>query len=46
MPNVCLAIRNKTFEPIDAARNDLFVGDVSLAISNRKWLVGADFVAL
>ena len=39
-------IRKRTFEPIAAAQNDLFVGYVSFAILKRKQLVGADFVAL
>ena len=45
-PNVRLQIRKRTFEPIAAAQNDLFVGYVSFAILKRKQLVGADFVAL
>ncbi len=39
------AIEKRTFEPIAAAQNDLFVGYVSFGISKRKQLVGADFVA-
>ncbi len=35
----------RSFEPIAAAHNDLFVGNVSIGISKRKQLVGADFVA-
>ncbi len=45
MPNVRFQIRKRTFEPIAAAQNDLFVGYVSFAISRRKQLVGADLVA-
>ncbi len=43
--NVRLPIRKRSFEPIAAAQNDLFVGYVSFGISKRKQLVGADFVA-
>ncbi len=46
MPKVRFPIRKRTFEPIAAAQNDLFVGYVSFAISKRKQLVGADLVAL
>jgi hypothetical protein len=46
MPNVRFPIRKRTFEPIAAAQKDLFVGYVSFGISNRKQLVGADFIAL
>ncbi len=35
----------RSFEPIAAAQNDLFVGYVGFAISKRKQLVGAEFVA-
>jgi hypothetical protein len=38
-------IRKRTIEPTAAAHNDLFVGYVGFAISKRKQLVGADFVA-
>jgi hypothetical protein len=45
MPKVRLRIRKRTFEPIAAAQNDLFVGRAGFAISEWKQLVGADFVA-
>ncbi len=45
MPKVRLQIRKRTFEPIAAVQNGLFVGYVSFGISKRKQLVGADFVA-
>jgi hypothetical protein len=45
MPNVRFPIRKRTFEPIAAAHNDLFVGYVSFRISKRKKLAGSDFVA-
>jgi hypothetical protein len=45
-PNVRLQIRKRTFEPIAAAQNDLFVGNVLFAIPKRKKLGGSDFVAL
>jgi hypothetical protein len=45
MPNVRFPIRKRTFEPIAAAQNDLFVGYVSFAIPKRKKLAGSDFVA-
>ena len=38
-------IRKRTFEPIAAVQNDLFVGYVGFAISKRQSLVGADFDA-
>ena len=44
-PNVRLQIRKRTIEPIAAVHSDLFVGYVGFAISKRKQLVGADFVA-
>jgi hypothetical protein len=44
-PNVRFPIRKRTFEPIAAAHNDLFVGHAGFAISEWKQLVGADFVA-
>jgi hypothetical protein len=42
---VRLQIRKRTFEPIAAAQNDLFVGNVSFTIRKRKKLAGSDFVA-
>ncbi len=45
MPKVHSQIRKRTIEPIAAAHNDLLVGYVGFAISKRKQLVGADFVA-
>ncbi len=45
MPKVRLRIRKRTFEPIAAAQNDLFLGYVSFEISKRKKLAGSDFVA-
>ncbi len=45
MPKVRLQIRKRTFEPIAAAQNDLFLGYVSFEISKRKKLAGSDFVA-
>ena len=39
-------MRNPTFEPIDAAQNDLFVDYVGLVISKQKHLIGAGFFAL
>jgi hypothetical protein len=44
-PNVRLQIRKRTFEPIAAAQNNLFVGYVGFAIWKRKKLAGSDFVA-
>jgi hypothetical protein len=46
MPKVRFLISKPTIEPIAAAQNDLLVGYVGIAISKRKHLVGADFVAL
>jgi hypothetical protein len=46
MPKVRFPIRKRTFEPIAAAQNDLFVGYVSFEISKRKKLASSDFVAL
>ena len=43
--NVRFPIIKETFEPIAAARNDLFVGYVDFGICKRKQLVSADFVA-
>jgi hypothetical protein len=40
-PKGCFRIRKRTFEPIAAAQNDLFVGYVGFAIWKRKQLVGA-----
>ena len=40
------AIEKRTFEPIAAAQNDLFVDYVGFAIWKRKQLFGADFVSL
>ena len=40
-----LRIRKQTFEPIVAAQNDLCLGKVYLAVSNRKKLAVSDFVA-
>jgi hypothetical protein len=45
LPKVRFPIRKRTFKPIAAAQNDLFVGYVSFAISKRKQLVRADLVA-
>jgi hypothetical protein len=45
MPKVRFLISKRTIEPIAAAHDDLFVGYVGFAISKRKQLVGADFVA-
>jgi hypothetical protein len=45
MPKVRFPIRKRTIELVAAAPNDLFVGYVSFAISKRKQLVGAVFVA-
>jgi len=45
IPKVRFPIRKRTIEPIDAAPNELFVGYVGFAISERKQLVGADFDA-
>ena len=42
---VRLQIGKETFEPFAAAQNDFCVGEVCFAISNRKKLVGSDFVA-
>jgi hypothetical protein len=44
-PNVRLQVKKRTFEPIAAVQNDLFVGYVSFGISKRKKLAGSDFVA-
>ncbi len=44
MPKVRLQIRKRTFEPIAAAHNDLFIVYVGFGISKQKPLVGADFV--
>jgi len=46
MPKVRFPIRKRTFEPIAAAQNDLFVGYVSLAFRERKKLASSDIVAL
>jgi hypothetical protein len=45
MPKVRFPIRKRTIEPTSAAHNSLFVGYVGFAISKRKQLVDADFVA-
>jgi hypothetical protein len=45
VPKVRFPIRKRTIEPIAAGHNDLFVGYVGFAISKRKQLVGANFVA-
>jgi hypothetical protein len=45
MPKVRLQIRKRTFEPITAAHNDLFLVYVGFGISKQKPLVGVDFVA-
>jgi hypothetical protein len=44
-PNVRFPIRKRTFEPIAAAQNDIFVGNARFEISKRKNLAGSDFVA-
>ncbi len=46
MPKVRFPIRKRTFEPIAAAQNDLFAGNVSFAIPKRKKLAVSDLVAL
>ena len=46
MPNVRLQIGKRTFEPIAAAQNDLFVGYVGFAFLKRKKLAVSDLVAL
>ena len=38
-------IRKRTFEPIAAVQNDLFVGYVGFGISKRKKMPLSDFVA-
>jgi hypothetical protein len=41
----CFLISKRSFEPIAAAQNDLFVSYVGFVIGKRKQLVGADFVS-
>jgi hypothetical protein len=45
VPKVRFPIRKRTIEPTAATHNNLFIGYVGFAISKRKQLVGADFVA-
>ena len=45
MPKVRLQIRKRTFEPIAAAHNDLFVGYVGFGIPKWKKLAVSDLVA-
>ena len=45
LSNVRFPIRKETFERFAAAQYDLLLGNVSFGISERKQLVGADFVA-
>ena len=45
-PNVRLWIRKRSFAPIAAAHNGLFLGYVGYEIPKRKRCVGADIVAL
>ena len=45
MRKVRFPIRKQTFEPIAAAQNDLFAGNVRFAIRKRKKLAVSVFVA-